>query len=86
MLWGWWWWWWWWWYVRWAGNYIGDEGATTLAEALKVYSGSLGTLNLQSECPHIACSALHHQTDSRCDDSTYTLGVKSPYPPTPPPT
>eukprot|EP00959_Pyramimonas_sp_CCMP1952_P448499 9391117-Pyramimonas_sp.AAC.1 len=49
---------------------IGDEGAKALAEALKVYSGSLGTLDLQSECPRFVPSALHHQTDNRCDDST----------------
>ena len=56
--------------MRWAGNSIGAEGAAALAEALKVYSGSLGTLNLRGECSRFAFSALHHQTDNGCDNST----------------
>ena len=39
--------------LPWTGNKIGDEGAMAIAEALKVFKGSLNTLDLQSECPSL---------------------------------
>ena len=37
--------------LHWTDNNIGDEGAKAIAEALKVFSGSLNALDLSSACP-----------------------------------